>query len=205
MHVKSTRVGAFHRRRDALCRTRQRGCHALSVADFPRGATANLREPQRPRQVRTPPGPCCFGGALLQPKRECRPRRCERRRCGTNMRPGADHRRQRRQRDACHEHPAEALLGLGPSRQVRPPSLSGAPGSSGQAMRGSNSTHAPSKTGMQVDQRTHGGATRDANVVNRKRQRIVQHSASLTSERGCADERGTGASSRDPGRRLSSR
>ena len=48
------------------------------------------------------------------------------------------------------------------------------------------------RPGMQARERTRGGATRDTLIVNREGQRVVQLSASLTSERGCAECWGSG-------------
>lgn len=64
--------------------------------------------------------------------------------------------------------------------------------------------HRPSDGNAGLRERTRGGATRDTNIVNRERQRIVQNSASFTSERDCVEVQGS-VSSRFPGTRSSNR
>lgn len=88
------------------------------------------------------------------------------------------------------------ISGFGPSRQARPscPRWKAA-GIAAQAMRGSSGfTHwfGLGRPGMQARERPCGDAPRDTHIANRQGQRVVHGSASLTSERPCAECRGSG-------------
>ena len=80
----------------------------------------------------------------------------------------------------------------GHSRQVRSPESSPLAGIAAERCAEVALLKHRLRSGMQVRERTRGGATRFTNIVNRERQRIAQFSASFAGKCDCADGRGSG-------------